>query len=157
VSEFPLDPPEPIEGSPLDPPEPIEAPLTEQLSSAPKAAADAHELSAAPSAAETFTSGEKVRSLLDVAFSSPTRDKRARAAISAIKTAQRFRLLNPIIDIFPPLDDPQAWDEWIVVAVGVALNLLSDDFELVDVDLYRVGQQVLAQLYADVEADANRG
>jgi hypothetical protein len=102
-----------------------------------------------PAGPPGFTSGEKIASVLDVVLTGEPSDPKARAVLSTIRTARRFRLLGPVLEAFPPLEDPAAWDQWLALAAGVALNLISDG---VDVDLEAaraVGADVLAQLFAE--------
>jgi hypothetical protein len=104
-----------------------------------------------PQPGPAFTSGEKVGALLEVVFDNPNppADARTRAALRAIATARRFRLLKPLADVFPPLEDSEAWDAWIALALGVCLNLVSDGVD-VDVDeARRHGATVLGQLFAE--------
>jgi hypothetical protein len=99
---------------------------------------------------ERFTVGEKIGSLLDLVLNTPrgSDDARTRAALSALKFARRSGLLDRFVVLFPPLEDEDAWHEWITAAVGVALNLTSDGYA-VDVEAAReLGAQVLGALYA---------
>jgi hypothetical protein len=143
---FPTDPPE-VDG----PGEPAPGPEQIGQDANVEPAVDTGAAAEAAAPVDSFTSGEKIRSLVDLVLNAPPPDARTRSAVAAIKTAQRFRLLRPILDTFPPLDDPQAWDEWIATAVGVALNLVSDGVD-VDVDeLERQGALILGQLFAAAE------
>jgi hypothetical protein len=149
---FPPDPPE-VDG----PGEPAPGPEQIRQDANVEPAVDTGAAAEAAAPVDSFTSGEKIRSLLDLVMNAPPPDARTRSAVAAIKTAHRFRLLRPILDTFPPLDEPGEWDEWIAVAVGVALNLVSDGVE-VDVDeLERHGALVLASLFEAAEGHAGAG
>lgn len=95
-----------------------------------------------------YGAGEKIASLVDHFLQAPpSASADVRAAMSAIRAAHRFRLLRPVLALFPETSEHAEWDQRIAAFVGIALNLTSDGVDL-DVDACRqAGALILADLY----------
>lgn len=95
-----------------------------------------------------FTSGEKVASLVERLMNGPPPDDaKTRVALRALKWAKRVGMVDPIVALFPPIDDAEAWDTWLALGVGIALNLVSDGVGVDQAQARVAGAQVLQAFF----------
>lgn len=103
-------------------------------------------------APEAFTAPEKLASVVHAVLATPSGDPKLQAALAALTSSLGRRLLvEPMLGLLPPLDQPDEWDAWLSLIAGAALELTSDGAE-VDVDLAR--QDARALLVALFAAEA---
>lgn len=100
-----------------------------------------------------FTSGEKIHSVVDAMQAQLGRDNSATGRLlrRLIKAVSMAGLLDSFRGQLPGWDQPDEWDQRLALAVGLALELVSDDCTI-DVDASRAAaRQVLDALFANVE------
>jgi hypothetical protein len=97
-----------------------------------------------------YTAPEKITSVARMVLARPAADAKVRALLGLITSPFGTRLLvQPMLALLPPLDDAAAWDEWLGMLAGFALELASDGVEI-DVDAARVhAGYVLAALFEE--------
>jgi hypothetical protein len=98
----------------------------------------------------SFTAPEKIASVAQAVLAAPSGDPKVAAVLAAIVSplGRRF-LLQPMLNLLPPVDEPAEWDLWLALLAGVACELSSDG---VDVDLAEAREQardVLAALFEE--------
>jgi hypothetical protein len=99
---------------------------------------------------DTFTAPEKLASIAHAITSRPTRDPKVNALLAMLTSGLGRRLvLDRALELLPPLDQPDEWDQWLALLVGCALELTSDGVEL-DVDACReIGRQTIMALFTE--------
>jgi hypothetical protein len=100
-------------------------------------------------AGEIFTAPDKIVSVVRAVLERPAEPKvRGLLAVLTSPLGKRL-LLDPMLALLPPLDEPAEWDEWLAVMAGCALELASDGVTI-DVDQAREHARILlAALFAE--------
>jgi hypothetical protein len=102
----------------------------------------------APELPERFTAPEKVVSVARAVAARPSSDPKVSALVAVLNSrVGRSLITDRLLELLPPLDDPEEWDAFLAMMVGVALNLTSDGLEL-DVDACRqAGAELLGRVF----------
>jgi hypothetical protein len=97
-----------------------------------------------------FTAPDKIVSVARAVAARPGADPKVAALVSVLGSrVGRSLITDRLLELLPPLDDPDEWDELLGMLVGVALNLTSDGLEL-DVDACRsAGAELLGRVFEE--------
>jgi hypothetical protein len=97
---------------------------------------------------ERFTAPEKVVSVARAVAARPSADPKVSALVAVLNSrVGRSLITDRLLELLPPLDDPEEWDQFLAMMVGVALNLTSDGLEL-DTDACRqAGAELLGRVF----------
>lgn len=109
---------------------------------------DANGGAPAEPAPERFTAPDKVVSVARAVAARPSADPKVSALVAVLGSRMgRALITDRLLELLPPLDDPDEWDQFLAMLVGVALNLTSDGLEL-DVDVCRqAGAELLGRVF----------
>src|SRR4051812_34174017 len=92
-----------------DRPEPGQAPAA---GAAPEEAP--HDGRASDAAPALFTAPDKLSSVVQAVLATPSADPKVRGLLAALTSGLGRRLvLQPMLDLLPPLDEPDEWDAWL--------------------------------------------
>lgn len=103
---------------------------------------------AAEPSSERFTAPDKIASVARAVLSRPSGDPKVSALLAVITSGLGRRMvLDPALSMLPPMDDPGAWDGWLAMLAGCALELTSDGVEPDVAQCRENARQVLAALF----------
>jgi hypothetical protein len=103
-----------------------------------------------PAAEPAFSAPEKIAGVAQAVLAAPSGDPKVAGVLGAIMSplGRRF-LLQPMLNLLPPVDEPDEWDTWLALLAGVACELTSDGVEVDLADAREQARAVLAALFEE--------
>ena len=99
-------------------------------------------------APDSFTAPEKIASVVQAVLASPGTDPKMRGLLAALTSGLGRRLLiAPMLEMLPSMDEPEEWDAWLEVLVGIALELTSDGVDLDTAEARGKARFILSALF----------